>query len=355
MPGQPRAKGGVEVAQNVVEQHFESLLRVQPVNSAEELNRAAFAWCNAYNANLIADIDCRLNRAGLAKPIARNDLWLLIKAEALRLCPITAVCAAFMRGASATRVVTNRLDISYRHPASTRSHTYDLRGIREIRTGMEVTVRPLIYGEESVIVGVERYDGERIETRIDPVRNYDAFGFRDDSPSIGESYHALPTLDATHTSDRLDHAAYGIDADGVIRSDEEIAKLKASGKATPFAHLNDGNGIRPLDKLLGIETPIYLPKKGVPVVPKTIALTPVGSTFGEDNGLSINVAATMHVGRGDVLSVYQIAKRLRGDLDDWDAGKYSQLAEKWPEGAFDDEYAGILQWFQGRGRMQVVR
>lgn len=354
LPGQPRGKGGVEVANNITETHLESLLRFQPVHSVAELNEAATAWCNAYNANLIPNLDSRLMRPGMTQAIARNDLWLKIKPDALRLCPPLNVCAALMQGATATRKVSGSLMVSYRHPAAARSLRYDLRGIREVGNGDEVTIRPLVYGDQAVMVTYKHRDGQEKHFRIEPVAEVDEFGFRVDAPSIGEGYHSLPAHDAEGVGEALDQAAYGIDADGVIRTPEEIAKLKASGKAQPFAHLNDGQGLKPLDALRGIQQPTYLPKKGVAITPKAPAVSATRSAENEVRGFDLNVPSTMHVGRGDLLPVTTIARRLKDELGEWSAERMAQLSGRWPDGAFEDEYTAILEWFQGRRRLQVV-
>jgi hypothetical protein len=351
-PGQPRAKGAVEVAQDIVETQFESLLKFQPVLSVEELNDFAFAWCNAYNANMIKGYDSRLKRPGMMEAKARTDLWLKIKPEQLRLCPPVAVCSALMLGAIAEPKVSNGLLIGYKHPLAPCSRKYDLRGIREIRAGDRVKVRPLVYGDEAVIIELARYDGTIIRHRIEPVRNYDEAGFRLDAPVIGQEYKAMPMHEAERDGQRLDEIAYGVDADGVIRDREAIERAKKDNKATPFA-----GELRPLDALKGIELPTYLPKKGTVIVPKMEPVEPIKNEHltREDDGSAIHVAGAFNAGRGDKLSVPQLAKRLKDDLGEWDALRYTQLAERWPDGAFDDEYNAVLSWFTGRGRMQVVK
>ena len=61
-----RAKGQVECGNNIVECHFESRLKFEPVDSVAELNAAAENWYNAWNANLIPRMDSRLNRRTMA-------------------------------------------------------------------------------------------------------------------------------------------------------------------------------------------------------------------------------------------------------------------------------------------------
>lgn len=60
--GHAWAKGGVEQGNNLVETHFESRLRFEPVDSVEQLNAAAAAWVRDFNANAITHVDCRVIR-----------------------------------------------------------------------------------------------------------------------------------------------------------------------------------------------------------------------------------------------------------------------------------------------------
>jgi transposase InsO family protein len=49
-PGNPRAKGQVENAQNLVERHFEGLIRFMPTLDLEQLNAACERWQISFNA-----------------------------------------------------------------------------------------------------------------------------------------------------------------------------------------------------------------------------------------------------------------------------------------------------------------
>jgi phage gp16-like protein len=83
LPRNPRAKGQVEEANRLVETHFESRLRFEPVGSIDEINGAVERWCAAWNADMIAGEDCRLTRNGI-KVGVRLMLWQKIKETSLR-------------------------------------------------------------------------------------------------------------------------------------------------------------------------------------------------------------------------------------------------------------------------------
>ena len=225
-PGAARVKGGVENAQNIIETKFESRLKFEPVNSVEELNAAAFAWSNAFNANLIPYEDTRLHRPGLPEPVARNDLWLTIKDEELRVLPDREKCKLFLEGKTVTRKVNAKLEISYAHPLADGACTYDLRGLDGICIGDTVEVSPLAIGECEVYVRASRYDGAALEYRVKPAVFDPVYGFRADAPVWGEEYRVKPDTEVERSGKELDRMAFA------GRTLEEIERARQ--KQTPF-------------------------------------------------------------------------------------------------------------------------
>lgn len=247
--GNSRAKGGVENGNNIVETQFESRLRFQPVESVEQLNAAAFAWANAYNANLIPGQDTRLRRPGLQQPVARYDLWQLITAEQLRVLPPLEVCQAFMRSKEEERQVKPNQSITFRHPSAGRTLTYSLRGFDGINVGDTVKVRGLVYGECAVQVQVERYNGDPLIYRCEPEVNFDEFGQQADAAEIGAEFKRAAKTDAEHAATAMDEAAYpGMTADEV--------KAARAKRVAPF------NGLNAHAYLQDVQLPTYLPRQG---------------------------------------------------------------------------------------------
>lgn len=226
-PGAARVKGGVECAQNIVETKFESRLKFEPVTSVEELNAAAAAWGNAFNANLIPYEDTRLSRAGLAEPASRFDLWLTIKSEELRVLPDVEKCKLFLEGKSVTRKVSPKIEITYKHPLADSVCTYDLAALDGICAGDTVEVSPLVFGDREVYVRAKRYDGADLEYRVAPVAFDPVYGFRADAPVWGEEIRVKPDTEVERQGKALDRLAFP------ERTLEEIAKAKDNNEA-PF-------------------------------------------------------------------------------------------------------------------------
>lgn len=247
--GNARAKGGVEGGNNIVETQFESRLRFEPVADVAQLNAAALAWANAFNANRLPGQDTRLRRSGIA-PIARYDLWQRITAEQLRLLPPVDVCRALMASAAEQRVVRPDLSIQYRHPGAKASALYSLLGLDGINVGDRVEVRALVYGHDAIQIQAPRYDGDMLTYRVEPETGFDAFGQQLDAAEIGSEYKQSPHTDAQRAAGAMDELAYP----------NEDAKAARDRKVTPF----DGR-IAAHSYLHDVEMPTYLPRRGTDI------------------------------------------------------------------------------------------
>lgn len=226
-PGAARVNGSVENAQNIIECKFESRLKFEPVNSVEDLNRAGFAWSNAFNANLIPYEDTRIRRPGMAEPASRNDLWLTIRDEELRVLPDREKCKLFLEGKTVTRKVNGKLEITCKHPLADGVCVYDLRGLDGICIGDTVEVSPLAIGECEVYVRASRYDGATLEYRVKPAVFDPVYGFRTDAPVWGEEPRIKPDTEIERAGKELDRLAFP------GRTLDEIEKAKDKNK-TPF-------------------------------------------------------------------------------------------------------------------------
>lgn len=248
--GNPRAKGGVEAANNLVETHFECRLKFEPVENVDGLNAAAEWWQNAFNADRVPGVDSRLRRYGLARPMARNDLWTRIKASELRLLPSVDLCRALMEGRRETRKVDQALRITYKHPKADRSWRYDVSGLAGVCTGDWVEVAPLVYGNCEVVIRVERYDGEPLKYRLEPMTAYDEFGQPLTAAVWGEEFKRKPDSAVETAGKQLDRLAFP------DRALADVAKARDKGE-TPF-----GGAIDAHRHLQHVDIPAHLPKRG---------------------------------------------------------------------------------------------
>ncbi|NRA56270.1 MAG: DDE-type integrase/transposase/recombinase [Gammaproteobacteria bacterium] len=254
MAKNPRAKGQVESSNNIVECHFESRLKFEPVNSVDELNAAVEAWYNAWNANLIPRQDTRLNRLGMPKPIARYDLWqtILRMPHKLRELPPMEVCRYLLTSKPKSCQIDGHLEVSFKHPAARSSSQYTLRECAGVSVGDKVMVSPLYYGNCQVMVTIVDHLGQEMQHVLEP-RDYNDAGFAVDAPVWGEDIQSMPDTVVETRNKAADLVAY---PDMTL---EEIKKAKAK-QVTPF------NGeLNAHSHLKDIKQPTFMRKTGVSI------------------------------------------------------------------------------------------
>lgn len=309
-----RAKGGVEGANNIIETQFECRLRFEPVNDVAELNARAEAWAEAYNANLIPGQDTRLRRDGLPTPVARYDLWQLIKSEQLRLLPSVEVCRAFMTSKDVERLVKNDMTIDYKHKSAEHSLQYDLTGLDGVTIGHRVVVRGLVYGDCAIQIEVPRYDGEALFYRVEPVRGYDEFGQRLDAALVGVEFKSRPDTATETKAKKMDELAYP----------EADAKKSRAKNVAPFGGKLDAHSY-----LTKIETPAYMPREGQTIdVPDHVNSTMAKLTMTE--------------------AMLKISAALRRNLQPEEAGF---LRGRYSEGVPEDQLQQLIDQFKNPAPM----
>lgn len=269
-------KGGVEQGNNLVETHFESRLRDEPVNSIEELNNAAANWVRDYNANAIKFVDCRIRRDS-GEAFIRDALWQRISSNELVEMPERKVCAWFLHGRTEERTVRDSR-ISFAHPQSKGSKTYDLsQWAGDYAQGEKVKVSPLLMGDCSIRVEIERFGKESLVLHVTPVTEFDEYGRDMNATVIGEAYASAPHTAAQKAAKDIAAATYG------VTTVDEADKLKGKN-VRPFMHLNDGKGvtahghlgkeelpIRMIQKAQTLDTPDVLAARGMTA--ETVKLT----------------------------------------------------------------------------------
>lgn len=231
-------KGGVESGNWIVERHFESRLRDEPVTTIAQLNASAANWVRDYNANVMAHIDSRIQRDD-GKQHVRDDLWNLIAhtPELLIEMPARDVCAYFMRGKEETRQVKDG-HITFVHPQTKKSELYNLQQwAREFANGQKVHVSPMLLGDCVLRIELERYGQEPLHIEVSPERDFDAYGRPMSAVVMGEERRSAPHTAAQEAAKLIAQTAYG---QGTSLDGADALRAK---NVRPFAHFNDGKGI----------------------------------------------------------------------------------------------------------------
>ena len=240
VPGRARATGSVEKCQDIVECKFESRLRFLEVPDVAQLQALADRWRRHFCATAI---HTRTKKT-------RNDVWLSIPAEKLR-----TVEADVMHSIAAWGEVRCQVKDDFTISADTRTHygvrRYDLRelGYHGLQVRDSVSVRLNPYKAPSIIVVIEKPDGEKFSFEVPPMQ-FDGTGFDLSAPAFGEGFKAMPKTRAEKTLETIKKEAYG------VQSVEEAEKMRRAGKPA-YAGIDIMADIK--------EAPIYLKKAGTPL------------------------------------------------------------------------------------------
>jgi hypothetical protein len=195
-PGNPRAKGQVECANNIVETQFESRLGYLHINSLEELQAAADRWRQHYNAHAIH------SRTGKS----RNDVWMTITEAQLRLAPALELCRELVTTKPVDAKVKDDMTITHAIKGYGRN-TYDLRMLPGLVPNMKVRVVVNPYRAPAVDVAVpDSALAEDPVWTVEPVKMNDA-GFWESAPVYGQEYQAQPDTIADKHVKEIDEAA----------------------------------------------------------------------------------------------------------------------------------------------------
>ena len=225
--GNPRAKGAVEVANNIIERACEGRLRFLDVRSLDDLQRQADIWRTHFNARAI---HTRTRKT-------RNAVWQTIRPEHLRL-----VERETLEEIAAWKTCTRKIDARFAISVATRrwgAQTYDLRELSyhglAVHDVVDVRLNP--YKAPAVTVGKELPNGTRLEWDVEPVRK-DELGFAADAAIIGEEHKALPKTRTDKVLDEIQRKAYA------APTTAQAAEVREAG-AKPFAHLDIMADVRP--------------------------------------------------------------------------------------------------------------
>ncbi len=287
MPGNPRAKGSVEVANNIVETQFEGRLAFHHVENLEQLQEAADRWRTHYNAHAIHSRHGR----------TRNSVWLTIAEDQLRLAPDLDLCRELVT--TRPKDATVRPDMTITHAVKGHGrNAYDVRLIPGLvpQAKVKVVVNP--YRAPAVDVITTDATGEAAVWTVEPVRTDDA-GFWADAPVIGQEHHAQP--------DTL--------ADRHVKAIAEAAGPdKARAKAPEGVNVMADVDARP--------APEYLPKRGRDLV--------------------------LDASRREIppLTHVEAAMQLRREVGDaWTADAWEWLQQHYPDGVPAEDMAQLVARF----------
>ena len=307
-PGNPRAKGQVEKANDIVETAFESGLRFTEVHDINQLNALSERWMRYYNGTQ------KHSRHGMT----RYQAWNKIKPEQLILPPPAEYCRELAVSAPKEAKVSADLEIRFG------GRVYSVTGIKGILVGQKVLVGKNPW--EANGARVATYDAEGNEVWVSvPEVVFDEMGFRADAAVIGAEYKAPADTDAQQHRKELDKLAMGAET-------LEAAAAKRKGKAVPF-----GGEIDPYkhqEDTLAARNTLFMPKQGQQMAYNRMEVSE------------------------QVLSKVEIAKRLKPRVEA-DGGDWKQavlvILKHYPEGVTEGRLEEAFERIRTRCRLKLLK
>lgn len=292
--GNSRAKGQVEQAQNLVETKFESRLPFLKVGSLDELNALATKWRIDFNAK---HIHTRHRKT-------RNQVWLSITNDQLRVAPSRELCQELIT--TRPKTVKVRGDLTVTHTVKGfANQAYDLTHIDGIYPKAEVDIVVNPYRVPNIDVA---WQGQ-IYT-VAPIIKDNA-GFDVNAPVVGQNIVAKPQAIAEHNRRAMLKQAYDADTNAEVDKARKARAVAYDGQVDIMADIGEGS--------------LYLTKKGV----------------------GLDISQSSHLTAKKVLkplTPVEVAKTLKAQLGDaWQPQFYQMIVDTFPDGVAPDELGGVVE------------
>lgn len=245
--GNPRAKGQVENAHNLVECDFESGFKFTDVPSIAWINEQAQRWMAWYNTTRIH------SRHGLT----RYAKWMEITQTQLRLAPAPELCRELLTHEPVSRKVDTYLHVEFA------GRTWSVKSIPGIMVGQRVLMTYNPYNPHAAYAVEATSDGhESLIEVAEATRNED--GFFESGALIGREFKSLPETQADANRKLVERLATEGQNDLQAAAARKARKLPFGGRLEPYKRLDD---------LPDVAT---LPRRGTELLPTAItSSTPV--------------------------------------------------------------------------------
>jgi len=244
--GNPRAKGQVENAHNLVETNFESGFKFAHVPDLDWINDKAVLWMRWYNGTRIH------RRHGLT----RWAKWMQITQQQLRLVD-AALARQLLTHAPETPKVAPELQVRFA------GRVWDVSSVPGVLVGEKLRVTHNPFEPNAAYVVLPGADGGELLHPVPEVQE-GAHGFSAGAALIGREYKTLADTQAVVNRKAVERLATAAATDDEAAAARKAKALPFGGRMDPYAHLLD---------LPDVAT---LPRRGTALVPSAgTASTPV--------------------------------------------------------------------------------
>jgi hypothetical protein len=246
LPGNPRAKGQVECANNIVERRFEALLAYQRIDNLAQLNAMADKWSRDFNSTE------KHTRHGHS----RWGLWSGHAGGHIRRCPPRSTCEALLTTKPEWREVNGDMTISFK-PRGYERADYDVSHIEHVCSGDKLQVIVSPYAAPNIYVIMR--DAANTERFIEcKVRSRGEAGFYHDAIVIGERYGRTADTAIDESRKQISERLWGSTDPRAAEKARKEGRIAMDGAVDPMKHIDDRAADLPAH-MLRHGTEIYLP------------------------------------------------------------------------------------------------
>lgn len=310
-PGNPRAKGQVENAQNLVEMGFESQFRAHRPANLAELNARAQVWADHFN----------LTARHTRHHTTRAMKWMEITPAQLRVAPPIDLCRQLLTAAEVPCKVNTFMQVQF----GGSGRRWDVRHLG-VNVGEKVAITFNPYSDRevfAVFADPQADDGERLVPC--PLVDVDANGFTVGAPLIGAGYVALPDTPADVARKRAELQATGAPTQEAAKRALRRVDHEVFTGAVRFDHLE-----RELEQQVTL-----LPRQGQALQP-TVQLPAIDTN-------------------PRLLPIFAAAQQLAAQGVAMGPERFALLGQWYPDGQVpDDQIDTLRQRLEARSRLRVV-
>lgn len=301
--GNPRAKGQVENAHNIVETNFESGFKFTHVPDIAWINAKAQVWMRWYNATQ------KHRRHGLT----RWAKWLEITAQQLRLVDADLARQLLTHEPENPKVQS---DLTVRFAG----RVWCVREVPNVAVGEKLPITFNPFDRATALVVLHTAEGHEQLLPV-PEAQEDQNGFRVGAARINREMKSLPDTVATTNRKAIERLATGASTDEAAAAARKAKALPFGGKVDPYKHLDN------------LPAATVLPRRGTALDMATSVATASARTLS-----TMELAQALVTHKGLTLTPELV----------------SSLRSQWPDGAAEDELDAIALRLSVRADLRVV-
>ena len=307
-PGNPRAKGQVENAQNLVEMGFEHQFRAHRPANLAELNARAQVWAAHYNATAVH------SRHGME----RFMKWMEITTDQLRVPPSMEICRYLLTA----DVKACTVDVYGRVQFGGQGRRWDVRSLPGgVQAGDKVDITYNAYNDREVFAVYHDAQGQEV-LHACPLLETDEHGFQAGAREIGSGYQALSDTAADQARKQGQLLATGAPTLEAAKMVRRQKGFEVFGGEVRFDHLQHE---------LDTQAP-FIPKRG-----QELPSTAVSTTI-----------------TARLLTHFEAGQWLARNEAKLDAAGFTRLKADYPQGVPEDALQHIKTRTAARAGLQVV-